>query len=232
MVPGVLRELTYFFDPADILRPCFFKVFRVEESFYLYLLRVDLRQKPMETTLIQRGTNDTTPCFRTPKLYLDPLIIPLDDVVRENGKVSSFRIRQVISQTWIGEQGRGYFVQGIWMDADLTRFFSRLFMARGQNTYPFYPYLCRYKTVCQSILDLSPEARKTTIPHLHRALQFLAPAMERIQAEMKGSKFSEDLECYKELKGRVPSSWYEPWSRIRVEAYLNAAERREFRVEI
>jgi AcrR family transcriptional regulator len=229
--PQVLRDLSYFFDPAEILRPCFFKLFRLEESFYLYLLRMDLALKPSEGTIMERGTNDTTPRYSTRKLFLESVIIPLEEVVRDDGKVKSFRIRQTISQTWIGEQGRGYFVQGIWMDADLTKFFSRLFLPSGMKSYPFYPYLCKYKTVCQAIINPAPEGRKATIPYLHRALQFLVPVMDRIQSVMKSASFSEDLGFFRELKAKVPASWYEAWKNVRLESYLNEAERREFRVE-
>ncbi len=230
-VPQVLRDLTYFFDPAEILRPCFFKLFRLGESIYLYLLRMDLMLKPSEGTIIERGSNDATPRYSTRKLFIESVLIPLAEVVQDDGHIRSFRIRQTISQTWIGEQGRGYFVQGIWMDADLTRFFSRLFLPRGVNIYPFYPYLCRYKTVCQAIINPGPEGRKATIPFLDRALEFLVPVMDRIQSMMKNASFSEDLGYFKELKARVPAAWYEAWKGIRVEAYLNEAERREFRVE-
>jgi hypothetical protein len=229
--PQVLRDLTYFFDPGEALRPCFFKLFRLEDSFYLFLLRMDLVLKPSEGRIIERGTNDTTPRYATHKLFVESVVIPLEGVVRDDGRVSSFRIRQTISQTWIGEQGRGYFVQGIWMDADLTKFFSRLFLPAGMRSYPFYPYLCRYKTVCQAIINPAPEGRKATIPYLHRALQFLVPVMDRIQSVMKSASFSEDLEFFRELKAKVPAAWYEAWKNVRLESYLNEAERREFRVE-
>jgi hypothetical protein len=231
LAPQALKDLAYFFDPSEILRPCFYHLYRVEESLYLYLLRVDLAMRATEATVIERGTNDTTPHYSSKKLFLEPTVIPLEEAVREDGKVAGFRIRQTISQTWIGEYGRGYFQQGIWMDADLTKFFSRLFLPAGRKTYPYYPYLCRYKTVCQSVIDLSMKGRAAMIPALHRGLSFLLPAMERIQAEMRHGSFSEELNVFRELKGRVPGSWYAPWENLRITSYLNDQDMKEYLIE-
>ncbi|HEY9595298.1 MAG TPA: hypothetical protein VHE79_12535, partial [Spirochaetia bacterium] len=229
--PQVFRGLAYFFDPAEILRPCFYRVYRVEDSYYLYLLRIDLIARPTDTEIVERGTNDLTPQYRTNRLFLEPTVIPLDGVTRAADRVAGFHIRQTISQTWIGEFGRGYFQQGIWMDADLTRFFSKLFLPAGKRVYPYFPYLCKYKTVCQSLIRLAPDDRAAAVPQLHRSLRFLTPAMERIQAEIKNQSFSEQLPSFRELKSNVPDSWYESWKGITVEAYLNAAEMKEYRIE-
>lgn len=231
LAPQVLKDLTYFFDPAEILRPCFFQIYRVEESYYLYLLRIDLMMRATESTVRERGTNDMTPWYASRRLFLEDTFVPLQEVVRDNGKATSFRVLETISQTWIGEQGRGYFVQGIWMDADLTKFFSKLFLPPNKKTYPYYPYLCKYKTVCQSVVALSPDGRRKTVPLLHRALEFLRPHMEKIQAEMQNRSFSEELACFRELKAKVPPAWYDAWASLRVEAYLNQADMREFKVE-
>jgi hypothetical protein len=229
--PQVLKGLTYFFDPTEILRPSFYHVYRIGESLFLYMLRVDLVMRATESRVIERGTNDLTPAYATNHLFLEASIIPLAEVVRQGDRVEGFRVRQTISQTWIGEFGRGYFQQGIWMDADLTKFFSKLFLPVNKKTYPYYPYQCRYKTVCQSIIGLDPESRAKAVPLLQRSLGFLLPEMERIQAEMKNTTFTEQMEIFKELKGRIPAEWYEPWAPVRVEVYLNEAEMREFRIE-
>ncbi len=231
LAPQVFKGLAYFFDPAEILRPCFYSVYSAEDSLYLYILRMDLMMRATESTVTERGTNDTTPAYASRRVFLEASLIPLEAVVRRDEKVQAFRIRQTISQTWIGEFGRGYFQQGIWMDADLTKFFSRLFLPAGKRVYPYFPYQCRYKTICQSLVGLDPESRAAAIPILHRSLEFLLPVLEQIQAEMKNSSFSEELEIYRQLKEKVPSSWYDAWRAIRVEAYLNESDMREFRIE-
>lgn len=232
LAPQVLADLAYFFDPAEILRPCFFKLYRIEEQSYLYLLRVELALRASDSQIVERSSNDETARFRTSKLFLEDTVIPLEEVVRgEGGRVQAVRVRQTISQTWIGEFGRGYFQQGIWMDLDLTRFFSRLFLPPGARTYPFFPFLCKYKTVCQSLVDLTPEGRTVAMPSLHRVIGFLLPAMEGIQAEMRHGGFSEEMGVFKALKAKVPPSWYEPLKTVHVEPYLNESDMKEFRVE-
>jgi hypothetical protein len=229
--PQVLKGLTYFFDPAEILRPCFYYVYATNEELFLYILRLDLIIRATESNVIERGTPDTTPKYSSQHLFLEATLIPLEGVVREGDKVKGFRVRQAISQTWIGESGRGYFRQGIWMDTDLTKFFSRLFLPSEKRTYPYYPYLCRYKTVCQSIIELGPGGRAAAVPLLQRSLKFLLPEMDQIQAEMKNSSFSEKMEIYLKLKSKVPKTWYKAWRGVVVHAYLNEADMREFRIE-
>jgi hypothetical protein len=229
--PQVLKGLTYYFDPAEIFRPCFYRVYEIDESLYLYLLRADLTMRAAECTVIERGTNDVTPAYSSRHLFLEGTLIPLEKLVMRDEEVGGFSIKQTISQTWIGEYGRGYFQQGIWMDADLTKFFSRLFLPASKKTYPYYPFQCRYKTVCESVIGLDPDGRESAVPLLHRSLQFLLPEVDRIQAEMKKASFSEELGIYRELKDRIPRAWYEAWDSVRVEAYLNESEMREFRIE-
>ncbi len=232
LAPQVLAGLSYFFDPAEVLRPCFYRLYRAEDRSYMYLLRVELAMKDHLADVVERGTNDMTPTFRTRKLFLENTLIPLAEVLRAaDGTVRAVRVLQTISQTWIGEFGRGYFQQGIWMDLDLTRFFTRLLLPPGLRCYPYYPFLCKYKTVCRSTIDLSPGGRAAALPSLHRALAFLAPVMEIVLAQMRHGGFSEQMGVFRELKARVPEAWYEPWKGLRVEATLDEAERKEFRVD-
>jgi hypothetical protein len=206
-------------------------VYGIGESFYLYMVRMDLVMRAAECTVVERGTNDLTPSYTTRHLFMEANVIPLEKVILADDKPKAFRIRQTISQTWIGEFGRGYFQQGIWMDADLTKFFSKLFLPAKKKTYPYYPFQCRYKTVCQSMVGLDPEARASAIPLLHRSLEFLLPELDRIQGQMKNSTFSEDMDIYKELKARIPGEWYDAWQGFKVEVYLNDSDMREFRIE-
>ena len=36
--------------------------------------------------------------------------------------------------TWKGESGEGYMIHGIWMDADINKFFSKLVLPKGRIT--------------------------------------------------------------------------------------------------
>ncbi|MBN1837220.1 MAG: hypothetical protein JW820_15290 [Spirochaetales bacterium] len=231
LVPAPLRELAHLFDPADTLRPAFFKLYRIEDRPYLYLLRLDLMYRPRLHRVVDKGNNDYTPAYSTDCLHMEALNVPLEAVIREEGRVRELRIDQTISSTWVDETGRGYFVQGIWIDNDLTRFFSKLFLPEGARLYPFYPFVCKYKTVCQTVVDFDPEERKRRLPLLHRALAFLRPAMAEIEASMRSGRFSEDNPIYRGLKARVPDGWRSAWAGLSVEPYLNDQDMKEFRID-
>jgi hypothetical protein len=231
LAPSVFAGLTYFFDPADVLHPAFFKVYRIEETQYLYLLKMDLSFRAQEADIVERGTNDLTTAYRTNHLFLESLFVPLAKVNTEADRIASFVINQTISQTWIGETGRGYFVQGIWMDLDLTRFFSKLFVPAGKRLYPFYPFVCKYKTVCQTVVEHEGEARRGRLPYLHGALKFLVPRLGEIQDALRGTQFSENLEQFRRLKAEVPAALSAAWADFSVETYLNENDMKEFRLE-
>ncbi len=231
LAPQVFMDLTYIFDPAEILRPCFFKLYRIEDCQYLYLLRLDLTYRPQVHTILEKGNNDFTAYYSTRSLFMEANFIPLDRVTVNTGKINDFLIKQTISNTWVDETGRGYFVQGIWIDNELTKFFSKLFLPPGKKTYPFYPYICKYKTICHSLIHFSPESRKLYLPNLHKALNFLIPFMEEIETSMKNVNFSVENDTYKRLKQNVPESWCEIWKNLEVEVYLNEQDMREFIIE-
>jgi len=231
MVPDVFSGLTYFFDPTDVLHPSFFKVYRVEEEQYLYLLKIDLSFRAQDAEVIERGTNDVTAAYHTKHLYLESLFIPLQGVRTEGERIVSFAVRQTISQTWIGETGRGYFVQGIWMDLDLTKFFSKLFVPAGKRLYPFYPFVCKFKTICESVVEHESEMRKGRLPYLHGALKFLLPRLAEIQEALRGTSFSEGLESFRKLKAEVPQGLTAIWADYAIQTYLNEKDMKEFRLD-
>jgi hypothetical protein len=236
LAPQVFRDLGYFFDPTEILRPCFYQVSRQGDDAFLYLLRLDLAMRPAEGEIVARGTNDTTARWKSRKLFVEPAMVPLAEAPVDGRTPAGFRVLQAITDTYIGEVGGGsgaaaYNRQGVWMDPRLTRFFSKLFLPDGMEVHPFHPFLCHYKTVCGLPMDLSPEGRRASIPRLQRALAFLLPVMDRIQAALGTAEFTEDLEIYRDLKKKVPESWCEPWRGVRVEAYLNERDRMEYRLD-
>ncbi len=232
VIPGFFSDLTYFFDPAEIHKICFYHLYRLQDQLYLYLMRLNIQYRPLESELLQKGTNDVTPVYKTRRLYLESDCIPLERVVFEQGKITAFILRQMISQTWIGETGKGYFVRGIWMDMDLTKFFSKLVVPEGKHIYPFYPFTCKYKTICMTILDPTSENRKRLLPYLHSLILVLQPDVEQIQQTLRDTSFSEDLPLFKELKQQIDGSLVKPWMNIQVIPYLNAYNQKEFRIVI
>ncbi len=231
LLPATFRDLVHLFEPAETLKPAFFHLYKVQESVYLYVLRIDLLNRPLETDLVEPGTNETTPAYRTRRLYLESELIPLEAVEREEGRIRAFRVKQMVSNTWIGESGKGYQVRGIWMDADLSKFFSKLFLPEGKRVYPFLPFFCKYKTVCSFVPVPEGASRKRALPVLHRALGFLEPEMERIQGILKGSSFSESDENFLALRARIPPSWKDLYREVSVRPYLNPRDMKEYELE-
>jgi len=227
-LPECFMGLTYFFDPAEILKPCFYRLYKAGTELYLYLLRLDLLARPFETETLEQGTNDRTQAYSTRRLYLESEIIPLEAVMAEGGRIKAFRIKQLISQTWIGETGKGYLVRGVWMDSDLSKFFSKLFLSPGKRLYPYFPLFCKYKTVCAASPVLSSDGRRALIPLLHRALQFLTPEIGRIQDLLRNTKFDEKMPEFITLRNRVPETWRGPLAGFGIEAYLNDREQKEY----
>jgi hypothetical protein len=230
--PGVFQGLVYYFDPRDILRPSFFRLYRIEDSVFLYLLHVDLSFRGLEHEVIEPGLNDCTAIYRSRRLYLESTIVPLESVVWEEGRARAFRVRQLVSDTWIGETNRGLFRLGIWQDSALTKFFSRLVLPDGARTYPFYPLSCKYKTLCAEMPLLRSEYRRKFLPLLHRVIEFLSPEMERIQNSLKSADFSDKMPLFVELRERVPGSWKELFRGYASRPYLNERDMKEFSLEI
>lgn len=226
--PDLLAGIGHIFDPSAILKPRFFRLYRLGGEHYLYVVTLDLHFRPNVHELLERGTNDITASYRTRHLFVDASIIPLEIVSVENGRVGAFNVRQTISQTRIGE--RGYFVQGIWMDDDLTKFFSELFVPEGRTFYPFFPFVCKYRTVCQTVITPSQAARTEKLPYLRQAIEFLGPRMEEIQLALRDSEFDEQLLIFRELRQEVPERLRQAWTSVHICRYLNDEEMREFEI--
>jgi hypothetical protein len=236
IAPQLFAGLGWFFDQTEILRPTFYRVHRDGDEAFLYLLRLDLAMRPGEGTVIERGTSDAKARWTSRKLYVDPTLVPLAGPPEPDGE-RAFAVPQTISDTYLGEVADPggnygpYNWQGVWMDPRLTRFFSWLLLPSGADLYPLLPFPCRYGTVCAMPIDLSVGGCGATIPLLRRALGFLVPAMPSIEAALRGTEFSPKLDVFQELKREVPESWYEPWRGVRVEAYLNENDRKEYRLD-
>jgi hypothetical protein len=232
ILPEVFRGLTYFFDPSEPLRPRFYRLYKVEDAVYLFLLRIDLMFRHFQGEVVEPGSNDITPAYRTKRLFIESELIPLEAVMWELGRAKAFKVKQLVSNTWIGETGRGYLVHGIWMDSDLSKFFSKLILPEGAKTYPFYPLFCKYKTVCAEAAPPGPETRKRILPLLHRSIAFLVPEMEKIQNGLRNQPFSEAMPEFVEMRGRVPGAWREVFKGFSTRAYLDERDMKEFALDI
>jgi hypothetical protein len=157
-------------------------------------------------------------------------MIPITAV--ETGEKGSrvLTVHQSISDTWIGETGRGYFVQGIWLDRELSKFFSKLFLPRGKRTYPYYPITCKYRSICLTVIQLDPEGRKRFLPILHQARGFLLNNIAVIENSLRSQEFSESLPAFTKLFDKIPDPLRAGFSGISVNTYLNQQEMREYEI--
>lgn len=232
LAPGIFTGLTYVFDPLDVFSPSFFRLYRIDDAQYLYYLTVDLHFKPQYHEIVERGDNDITPRISSHHLFIEPLIIPLERVETIGNLIEAFKVHRTISETWIGERGRGYMLQGIWMDNGLTKFFSRLFLAEGRVLYPHYPFLCKYMTICGHAIGLSPAKREQDLPYVHAAFRFIVPEMKRIESELKEHDFSPDLDIFRRLKAEVPGLFRDFRRGCVVTPYLNEKHLKEYSIEL
>ncbi|MFW6250556.1 MAG: hypothetical protein ACOC47_05565 [Alkalispirochaetaceae bacterium] len=231
-VPQLLTGMTYVFDPAEILRPAFYQLYRLEGVAYLYLIRIDLLYRPQVHELLEKGSNDVTPRYRSYRVTMEADFVPLTEVVTRDDTVHAFRVDQYVSDTWIGETGRGYFVQGIWLDTELTKFFTKLFAPEGKRLYPYYPINCKYRSICHTVVDVDPHLRERRIPQLHRIRRYLAPHMDEIQESLREESFSTDLQSFRTLKAGLPDTLRDLWNDVQVKAYLNEEEMKEYEVRL
>ena len=230
-IPQIFTNLIYFFDPGEILRPCFFQLFRLGDKQFLYLMRIDLTFRIHESEMLNQGSNDFTPEFSSRNLFLEADFIPLQEVKSINNKIAAFIVNQTVSQTWIGETGRGYFVQGIWIDQELTKFFSKLLIPNGIRSYPYYPFSCKYRTICHTVVNLDLDGRKKHLPLLVRAMNFLVPRMREIEKTLKNAEFSIELPYFVEQKKETPPQWKETWKDLSIKPYLNVKDMKEFKID-
>lgn len=231
LLPSVFGQLNHIFDPAEIFRPAFFRLYTYNSRSYLYLVRLDLTHRPALHEVVTRGDNDRSAAYRSNAVILETDMVPLEGTETSRGRLKSVTIEQSVSQTWIGETGRGYFVQGIWLDRDLTKFFSKLFVPPGVRSYPYFPVTCKYRAICHSVVTLDDAARRKSLPLFERARSFLLPHLRDIEAALRSRSFTEQMPLFRQLRQSVPAEWMAAWEAFSVKAYLNDDGQREYLLE-
>ena len=228
----LIKDTSYYFDPAEPLRPVFYKLYTFEEKYYLYLVRFDFSFKPHDCEILKKGNNDITHKFKTENIFLDIDILPVEKVIERDADIIDFHIRQSISQTWIGETGRGYFIQGIWMDSELTKFFTNIFLPNDKLSYPYFPFFCKYRTLIHFPLQFEPLHREKHISILDRSYNFLLPFMREIENVFKDFLFSKEMDIYKNIKEKIDTNWYNDFSSLKIDRYLNNRGMKEYEIFI
>lgn len=225
--PELLSGLRYFFDPGDIGRPAFYRRFDTTDGSFLYLVRLDLRYRPSVHEVLEAGSNDRAPAYRTPELPVEADLLPL--APETDGE--TLRIREIFSETWVGETGRGYFVQGIWIDRDLTRFLSAAVTPRGHRLYPYFPVTCKYRSLGISLVEFDPDVLEEYATLLTGVCETIEPRAREIEAALKEQDYDPKMPLLEELRDKTPPELTEPWRRFSTKPYLNDRDMREFVLE-
>ena len=228
--PSVFTGTRYFFDPAEVLRPCFIQIFKVEDNYYLYLLRLDLNIRLADSTIITQATNDATAEFETGKLFIESLIIPVykPDINASGGIIP---INRLFNSTWVGESGTGYHINGHWIDRELTKFLTALYMKEGVRAYPYYPFRCDFNTVSFFPAILSLPGRREFLGYLHKSLPMISSDIPKIEESMKKVEFTKDNSVYLDLKKKIPTEWTKIWTSLKIKPYLNENDMKEYSLE-
>jgi len=229
--PWLLDGTRWFFDPVNIHAPAFYRVEEFADRSYLYLARIDLGCRALESDILETGTNSRTHRFRTDRLYhesdwfpLAPGTLPADD-----GRIA---FDQTIPITWKGEAGEGYMIHGIWMDSDINKFLSKLVLPPGRRNHPFYPVTCKHRCVSVNALGMEPSSGRSGPAALHAIRERFEPELDAILDDLQNAPFSELLPLFKDIKARVSPDLGTPWENLKVTAYLNDREQKEYSVEL
>ncbi len=143
----------------------------------------------------------------------------------------TLRIREVFSETWVGETGRGYFVQGIWIDRDLTRFLSAAVTPRGHRLYPYFPVSCKYRSLGIALVEFAAEALEGYASLLTGVCESIEPRAREIEAALKEQDYDPKMPLLEELRNQMAPELTEPWRRFSTRPYLNDYDMREFALE-
>ncbi len=225
--PDLFSGLRHFFDPGDIGRPAFYRRIVSGGNEFLYLIRLDLRYRPSVHEVLEAGSNDRAPVFRTTDLLLEADLLPLASMSEEE----TLYVREVFSETWIGETGRGYFVQGIWIDRDLTRFLSAVVTPPGHRLYPYFPVSCKYRSLGISLVEFEEELLTRYAGLLEGICGAIEPKARDIEAALKEQDYDPKMPLLEEMRGQMPPELTEPWRRFSTRPYLNDRDMREFALE-
>ncbi len=222
--------MRYFFDPSHNQKPSFVQVLKIEEQLYAFLIKIDMSYRASHATVTKKASNDISASFKSCDIFLESDLIPLRSLDNKDGSYITLAVDTSISETWVGETGRGYFVQGIWLDREISRFISKLFVANGHKIYPFFPLLCKYKTVCFQTVDMSQDGRKRGLSFLHQARKFLKDYLSQIEGSIKDEEFSENNPVFVKMRPDVPVSLTDYTKTFKVKTYLDKDDQKEYEI--
>ena len=222
LVPELLSGMNWFFDPLSIHIPPFYRIVPCAGRVYLKIVLIDLTCRPLESEILEQGSNTHTHAYRTNRLYFETDYYPLKDF--EPGQ-TILTLDQTIPFTWKGESGQGYMLHGIWMDSDINKFFSKLILPEGKMNHPYYPFTCKQHCISMNAWGIeNPDL-------LARMTELVRPRLDDILEDLQNAAFSELLPLYREIKSTVPAELGSRWNALTVKPYLNEREQKEYTVE-
>ena len=220
--PSLAADTHWYFDPHVIHSPTFYRIVTLDGYHYLYLLMIDLTCRPLECTIVERGSNNRTHAYQTSRLYFECDYMPLEEV---HPAAKYIKLKQTIPVTWKGEAGQGYMLHGIWMDSDINKFFSKLILPAEKRNHPYYPVTCKQHCVTMNAFGQNgPEL-------FHQIRQYIEPSLDEILSDLQTSTFSELMPLFKDLKKTIPSELGARWKDLNIQVYMNERDQKEYTVE-
>lgn len=227
-VPDVFVGFSWFFDPKDLFHPLFVQVLSGKEKKYLLLLRPDLTLRGRYSEVLTKGGNATTARYSTRHLFLESEVVPIE-VFETTEKQRTITLQKLFPFTWMGEEGRGYFTTGRWLDQELTKLLSRAALAPGVRSFPYCPLRCRYETLASRVVTPTPEGRRRAAAALDSALPLVAPWASQLQERLRDDPYRDDHPLLAELRQDWAGRLEKRWGDFRLEPYLNEQEQKEYR---
>lgn len=227
-LPGTFRNLSWYFQPHDLFHPVFLQPMASRSGKrYLYQFRLNLTFHGQRSEIVERGTNDLTPHFRTKNLVCDSLVLPLETWASE-GAGRALRLAKLFPNTFVGEQGLGYVRMGQWIDRDLTRILGKAALEPGRRNFPFQPLQCHKGTLAVACTDFSERGRRWGASTLELAWDLVSPWADQLQQDLKVESYREDHPLIDLLRARWQGRLATRWGDFRLEAYLNEFEQKEY----
>lgn len=201
-------ELVWGFDPRAPLQPILYRLVERAAGRFLMLLRFDLSYRRGFHNLLERGDTEVTHRYETRRLFFQFDFLPLGQADGDRGR---FEVRRLFDPTWVGEVGRGYHLQGIWMDDALTEVFSRMVLPALERHFPFYPLRCRYLTLSAQAVLPNGQAVESLARVMETLARFPDNVFREIQRALRGSSELDPRSVAKEWQERLSAAALGEW---------------------
>lgn len=222
-VPELFAGTRMYFDPARAFQPFFQRLLSTSAPPMALRVQLDLRVQPEHDQIIRSADNDYTAEYITRDIYADAELVP----VKEDG----LTIEQLLNPTWIGERGRGYTAQGIWIDRDITRFFTALVEPAPARLYPYYPFSSRFRSLTHRPPSWKQRDVELSTERLRQMSAAVVPLIPDIEHTFRTRSFSRDLPLLQELSGCIPPWIRESFEGVRCRRSLTSDGQMEYTLE-